>query len=393
MDTADETKDKIEDNAEDKIAGTDSAGPGGFKVLHVRASNFFGGPEKQIAEHLRLLKRTPVRPMVCGFQEKGLETELVRRARVLELPAFSIPSFSAYDPAQILRLRTILRKERPEILCSHDYRSTILSWMARANLPVRQVAFLRGITKENLKVALYYRMERALLRKMDHVVVVSKEQKSFLLSRGLKEDRVSCVPNAVKVETEGVPSKLLSKFRGKSIVATAGRLSPEKGHEYLIKAMPRVVASKPDAVLFIFGDGPLREHLEKLSKSVGCENSIHFLGYVPGFSSLLRDVQLFVLPSLSEGVPNALLEALSAARPVVATKVGGVPEMILTGETGLLVPPGNSDQLAESMIELLSAPGFAGSLGRAGQERVRRSYSFERQLELLIEVYTKTLAA
>lgn len=374
------------------IITSDSDNSPGPKVMHVRATNFFGGPEKQIVEHLRLLKRTQIQPLLCSFHEKGVETELARRTRALEVSTFSIPSLSAYDPAQILRLRNILTSENPDLLCSHDYRSTVLSLMARIYLPVRQIAFLRGITKENLKVALYYKIERSLLQRMDHVVVVSKEQRDSLISQGLREDKVSWVPNAVKTEPDSTSSKLLGKFRGKTIIATAGRLSPEKGHEYLIKAMPRVISSKSDAVLFIFGEGPLREHLTKLAQKEGCADSIHFLGYVPGFSSFLRDVHLFVLPSLTEGLPNALLEALSAARPVVATSVGGVPEIVSSGETGLLVSPGNSDQLADAMIELLSAPGFAATLGRAGQERVKRSYSFERQLELLTEVYTKTLA-
>ena len=380
-------------NTPNTINTLDTVGPPEVRVMHIRASNFFGGPEKQVVEHMRLLKRTQVQPLLCSFHEKGDETELVGRARALGIRTFSVPCRSAYDPAQILRLRKIFSSEKPELVCTHDYRSTFLSLIARARLPVRQIAFLRGITKENLKVSLYYKMENWFLKRMDHVVVVSKEQQNLLVLQGLPVYKVSLVPNAVEIEQDSTPSTLLSKFRGKTIIATAGRLSPEKGHEYLIAAMPRVIAGRRDAVLVLFGDGPLRDRLTRLAERVGCANSIHFLGYVPGFSSFLKDIDLFVLPSLMEGLPNALLEALAAAKPVVATTVGGVPEIVANGKTGLLVSPRDSGQLAGAMIELLSDPGFASALGQAGQDAIRKSYSFEKQLQLLMEVYTKTLAA
>ncbi|MCX5799986.1 MAG: glycosyltransferase family 4 protein [Candidatus Eisenbacteria bacterium] len=389
------------------------------KVMHVRASNFFGGPEKQIVEHLKLLRGTQIEALLCSFYENGKETELARRANALGIRSFSVPCISAYDPTQVLRLRKLFKTQRPELICTHDYRSTFLCLVGRAGLPARQIAFWRGTTRENLKVALYYKLENWLLRRMDHVVVVSREQQNVLASRGLPENKVSLVPNAVSVEREkqddraehrrnegeaaqcDVPadagsddglSALFSKFCGKTIIATAGRLSPEKGQEYLIEAMPRVLASEKEAVLLVFGDGPLRDHLARLAEKIGCADSIHFLGHVPGLASSLRNVDLFVLPSLTEGLPNVLLEALAAATPVIATAVGGVPEIVVNGETGILVSPGESGQLARAITELLSDPGLARAMGQAGQEAIRRSHSFEGQLRLLTEVYTKTLA-
>jgi glycosyltransferase involved in cell wall biosynthesis len=396
--------------------------------MHVRASNFFGGPEKQIVEHLRLLQRIQNEPLLCSFYEKGRETELARRGKALGIPTFSVPCLSAYDPTQVLRLRELFNSQTPDLVCTHDYRSTFLCLVGRVRLPVRQIAFWRGTTRENLKVVLYYKLENWLVKRMDHVVVVSKEQQNFLMSHGLPENKVSLVPNAVEIEqdrTEGRAEQaqkkgnagqyekqgpagqlerqgnekqgsrrtiLFNKFCGKTIIGTAGRLSPEKGHEYLIGAMPYVLAAKKDAVLLVFGDGPLRNDLTRLAEKAGCGNSIHFLGFVPDFSSFLENIDLFVLPSLIEGLPNVLLEALAAAKPVVATAVGGVPDIVVNGETGVLIPPGDSRQLAEAMIRLLSDPGLAKAMGQAGKEAIRKSHSFDKQLQLLMEVYTKTLA-
>ena len=379
----------------DKIIAPDAISFPEIRAMHIRASNFFGGPEKQILEHLKLLKKGQIQPLLCSFCEKGGETELAVRARALGIRSFSVRCLGAYDPAQVLRLRKIFTREKPHLVCTHDYRSTFLSLIARPMLPVRQIAFLRGVTKENLKVALFYKIENRLLRGMDHVVVVSKKQQDSVIVKGCPAGKVSLVPNAVEIELDdnlSTPSTLLRKFRGKTIIATAGRLSPEKGHEYLIEAMPRVTAGRKDAVLLVFGDGPLREHLTRLAGKVGCGDSIHFLGYVPGFSSFLKDIHLFVLPSLMEGLPNALLEALAAAKPVVATAVGGVPDIVTDRKTGIVVLPRDSARLGDAITELLSDRGLAQALGLAGQEVIRESYSFEKQLRLLMDVYKKTLS-
>jgi len=368
-----------------------------MKVMHVRATNFFGGPEKQIIEHLRLLQATEVRPFLVSFYEKGRETELASRARALGVPVSSLPCLSAYDPMQLVRLRTLFSAERPELICSHDYRSTFISSIARAGLPARQIAFWRGITRENPKVALYYKIESRLLGKMDHVVVVSREQQRLLISRGLPSRKVSLVPNAVRVtgphgDEQAVRlAELFNGLRGRKIIATAGRLSPEKGHKYLIGAMQSVTADMKDAVLLIFGEGPLRRELMQLAERLRCADSIYFLGFVPEFSSFLREIDLFVLSSLAEGLPNALLEALAAAKPVVATSVGGVPEIVTDGQTGILVSPGDSVGLARAITKVLCDPALANSMGQAGREAVRKSYSFEEQLRLLAQVYEKTL--
>jgi len=389
------------------IDSPDRIGSPNIRVMHIRASNFFGGPEKQIVEHLKMLQKRGISSLACSFYENRAETDFIMKTRSLGIPSFSIRCLSAYDSGQIFRLRRLLSRERPDLVCTHEYRSTFLTYVARTGLPTRQIAFWRGTTRENLKLSAYYKIESSLMRRMDRVAVVSRKQQTLLISHGLPETKISLVPNAVEVPLpeEGRSEKLrdsersdplaplFAPFRGMAIIATAGRLSPEKGHRYLIEAMPRVLASKKDTVLLIFGDGPLRTELARLAERIGCGASVHFLGFVPGFGSLLRDIDIFVLPSLLEGLPNALLEAMAAAKPVVATDVGGVPDLVVDGKTGLLVSPRDASRLAEAITLLLSDSGFARTMGLAGRESVRKSYSFERQFQLLAEAYSKTLAA
>ncbi len=370
-----------------------------IKVIHVRASNFFGGPEKQIVRHLSLLRDSDIDSVVCSFHEAGKEAELVSRSRELGLTSLSVPCSNAYDPRQISRLRSIFIRQRPQVVCTHDYRSNFLSRLAKTGLGAAHVAFWRGTTRENLKVRLFQWAERPLLKAADRVVVVSREQRDLLISSGFSEKKVAVVHNAVDVgsvvgrhpDSESASREwtaLLGRFSGKTIIASVGRLSPEKGHEHLIRAVSTVHGNRPDVVLLIIGEGPLRRELTGLVRELGSGEFVHLLGLVPDFASFAGRIDLFVLPSVSEGLPNALLEAMAAARPVVATSVGGVPEVVTDGKSGLLVSPGNSDEMAGAMLRVLSDSELAGKLGLQGREAVRESFSFERQCGLLVDVYS-----
>jgi len=367
-----------------------------IRAAHVRASNFFGGPEKQILGHALYALRTPgtgIRAIVFSFDEKGRETELVARARAARIEARSIPCLTAYDPRQISRLRRSLEGVSPDVVCTHDYRSSLLCSLALRGSGVPQIAFWRGVTRENLKVRLFHRVERRVLEAVDHVVVVSKEQRSFLTGRGFPPEKVTLAPNAVDVQGPAGPPQrrrlesIVGKLEGRTVLVTASRLSPEKGLSHLLDAMPRILRQNQDVTLLVFGDGPLRHRLSSQVERLGCAENVRFAGLVPDFASLVVEVDIFVLPSLSEGLPNALLEAMAASRPVVATSVGGVTDLLLDGENGLLVAPADSGALASAVLRLASDSELAGRLGQSAQATVRRTYSFAAQCELLDIVY------
>jgi glycosyltransferase involved in cell wall biosynthesis len=394
-----------------------------MRILHVRASNFFGGPEKQILGQAKVGSNRGLETHVASFCEKGRETELVARARRSGLEAHSIRCSNAYDPGQILRLRGLLRRLRPELVCTHDYRSTALSWVALRGAGVPQIAFWRGVTREDLKVTFYYWLERRFLNAVDHVVAVSEEQRSWLAEKRVPRDRVSLVPNAVDIACDKSSARtevsarsdcsgadhavtgpsgtstgsarrlasVIGETEGRVLIATAGRLSPEKGQNFLLEAMPKMIASRSDVMLLMFGEGPKGKRLRAAASELGCAQHVRFPGFVDDFASLARDVDVFVLPSLAEGLPNVLLEAMAASRPVVATKVGGIVDLLVDGQNGLLVPPADSDALASAILRLLSDRELAARLGRCAQETVRDSYSFARQFELLEEIYRRVI--
>lgn len=178
--------------------------------------------------------------------------------------------------------------------------------------------------------------------------------------------------------------------KGDILIATAGRISPEKAQEVLIEAFARIKGEHPKASLLIIGDGPSRRALEGLARERNAEG-VRFLGFRTDMDQIMCAIDLFVLPSLTEGLPNVILEAFACKKPVVATAVGGVPEIVDHGKSGLLVPPKRPDLLAEAIQALLRDPERRRAMGEAGYERVRRDFTFEAQAGKLEGIYEEII--
>jgi glycosyltransferase involved in cell wall biosynthesis len=164
-------------------------------------------------------------------------------------------------------------------------------------------------------------------------------------------------------------------------------LRAEKGHDTLLAAVPRILARHPGASVTLVGDGPRREALETLARALGVSAAVHFLGECRDVAPVLAGHDLFVLPSRSEAFPNALIEAMATALPVVATSVGGIPEVVRSGENGLLVPPDDPPALADAIVALMDDPARAAALGRAARADVERHYTIDRMVEQFEQLY------
>jgi glycosyltransferase involved in cell wall biosynthesis len=167
------------------------------------------------------------------------------------------------------------------------------------------------------------------------------------------------------------------------------RLDPQKGLGDLLEAAARV----PDASFVVAGDGPDRERLGETARSLGLHDRVCFLGHRDDVPDLLRSCDVFVLPSLYEGFPLSVLEAMAAGKPVIATAVGGTPEAVSDGETGFLVPPGDPSALAAAIRAVLSDPVLARRLGSAGRERACRTFSAAEMVRHVVRLYEDILKA
>jgi len=258
----------------------------------------------------------------------------------------------------------------------------------------------RGWTSESMKVRLYEILDRTHLRWLDGVVAVSEGQAKKVRRAGVPEEKLAVIRNAARPGSFGKPTGsgravLHSCFLspGERIVVSAGRLSPEKGFHVLIEAARQVCEADPGVRFVIFGEGTQRPDLERRIAAGGLEERFALPGFRDDLDDILPNADLFVLPSFTEGLPNVILEASAAGVAVVATAVGGTPEVVGAGETGLLVSPGDARGLAAAMQQVLCDATLRRKLGLAGREFVRQNFTFEAQAREYVKLLERVRRA
>src|SRR5262249_51385632 len=243
------------------------------------------------------------------------------------------------------------------LLCCHGYKANLVGRWAARRLGIPVVAVSRGWTGENLRVRLYEQLDRVHLRWMNHVVCVSQAQAAKVAAAGGPASRLSVIYNAVEMERfggadPGEQDRLAALFATppRRIVGAAGRFSPEKGFDILLQAA-EVVCRRDSSVGFaIFGDGSLRPRLEAELAALRLNGRVILPGFRRDLDAVLPCLDVLVLPSYTEGLPNVVLEAFAAGVPVVATAVGGTPELVRQDVNGLLVPPGDPSALTGALV-------------------------------------------
>jgi glycosyltransferase involved in cell wall biosynthesis len=227
---------------------------------------------------------------------------------------------------------------------------------------------------------------------VDLFLCASNAIQSMLVSDGVPASRIMTVHEGVDLEHVAAAPPLdihteLWLPRGAPIVGNVAALVPHKGHRYLIQAAAIVVRQIPDARFVILGTGELESALRTQIKHLHLEQHILLAGFRPDVLSLQKGFDLFAMSSLTEGLGTTLLDAMAIGQAIVATRAGGIPEMIIHDQTGLLVPPHDADALAAAIVQLLRDPERRTRLGAAGHERVRSSFSVERMVQATLDAY------
>jgi len=366
------------------------------RVVHLIATDFLGGPERQILGHMAALDRTAFEPVAASFCERGRPNEFLEAARERGYLCWELEARGKVDRTVLARLRKILSERDVAVLCVHGYKAHVLGRLATRGLGIPVLPFVRGFTAENWRVCAYEWLDRQLLRRSPMVVVVSQALKETIVRCGVRPTRVAVVHNAVDLDRMAPPSGGPTRAEIKAsmglsqhvrLAISVGRLSSEKGHRYLVAAAPRIVSEVPTAKLALVGDGAEAPGIRQQITDLGLNGCVVLAGFRRDVPALLRAADVFVLPSLSEGLPNAALEALAAGVPTVATAVGGTPEVVRHEQTGLLVPSQDPGALAEAVVRLLRDRELAGRLAREGRRLVEREFTFGRQARALEALY------
>jgi glycosyltransferase involved in cell wall biosynthesis len=354
-------------------------------VVHLTASPFFGGPERQMIGLARSLPADH-RSTFLSFAERGLCRPFVERLRADGFAAVKLRHNAPHFRAAIQEIADHLARARADVLCCHGYKADLLGWRAARRVGVPVVAVSRGWTAATLKVRLYEALDRLSLHAMDAVVCVSESQAAKVRRAGVPPHRVHVIRNAIDTDRFERPDptyrqRLLALFPRpvRQVVGAAGRLSAEKGFGVLVEAAAEVLETEPDTGFALFGDGPLREVIDSRIGALGLRYYVLLPGFRADLDDFIAALDLMVLPSFTEGLPNVVLEAFAAQVPVVATAVGGTPEVVDDGVSGYLVPPGDPTALADRIRDVLRNDVRRQEMGRRGNGRVQADFTFAAQ--------------
>jgi glycosyltransferase involved in cell wall biosynthesis len=368
-------------------------------IVHLTASTFFGGPERQMLGLAGALPRW-VRSSFVSFSEGGRSAEFLNQVREAGHGVIPLESDFPRVRATLRELCDRLRDASAQLLLSHGYKSNILGRIVARKLGIPIVGVSRGWTGESWKVSSYEWLDRIHLRFMDRVVCVSEGQAKKVRRLRVDRSRIRVIPNGARLnsfrDTDPEDRDRLRSFfpdfrDGDRIVLTAGRLSPEKGFDILIEASAKVRTEMPRTFFILFGEGSEKTKLQSLIVKYKLADCFVLGGFRGDLDRFLPWVDLVVSSSHTEGLPNVLLEAASASRPIVATRVGGTPEVVGHRVNGLLVPAGNADELARAMVTVLDDPDLARGYGVAGRVRMEQRFSFEAQARAYRELFDELL--
>ncbi len=334
--------------------------------------------------------------LVSGLAARGVESLLVcpfGSALAAEsypepVSVFALPMSGDLDLPFVGRIRRLVKTHHPDLVHLHSRRGA--DWLGGIGAALAGVPAVlsRRVTnpEPGWVVPIKYRL-------FDRVIAISRAIAEGMAEAGVPESKIRLVHSAVPRPdplTRRPRGQLLSEFElpdNALIIGMAAQFIPRKGHEVLMSAIPRVTERYPAARFLLFGQGPLQERIRARVEQDGLSQWVRFPGFRKDLASYLGRLDLLVHPALDEGLGIVLLEACAAGVPVIATPVGGVPEVIRDRVNGLLVPPGDAEALAGALMRLLEAKDLRIRLGRAGREIVEQEFSVDRMVEGNLRVY------
>jgi glycosyltransferase involved in cell wall biosynthesis len=369
-----------------------------LRLLAVLEARTITGPAKNLLEFCRLARMLPGGPVetaIVTWRRPGQRggDEFLEAAGSADVEVEVVEEMSAFDRQSIAALRAIVERRHPDILQTHAVKSHFL---LRASGLARQrpwVAFHHGYTFQDAKMRAYNLLDRWSLRAAVRIVTVSRAFAQQLAERGVAPDRITVVQNAIEpdwLERGGVSREQARRDLGvasdQPLVIAVGRLSREKAFDVLLQGFG-IFKRQQEARLVIVGEGPERGNLERQAMALGVSQKVRIAGQVREVRPYYAAADVVVISSVTEGSPNVLLEAMAARVPVVATAVGGIPEIVTNEESALLVPAGDPPALVGALLRVLSGPDDANTRAARAHKLIVERHSPEARARRLAELY------
>ena len=363
------------------------------RVLHVRSSAGFFGAERVITTLLDELPNHGVAPSLAVFENHvNGDQALLDRAGEQGLDVHELPCRGQISPGAVSALRRLAQDRRIDCIHTHDYKSHVHGLAAARQLGIPTVATLHGWISSDLRRRLYRSVERALLPLFEAVTVVSSEMAERLQQlRWWRPRRLLTVGNAVDTRrfsdrTAGFGRAHWGLDKDDFVFGVIGRLSDEKGQVLLIDAFAKIAAARSRVHLLLVGDGPDRDRLASRARELSLTDRIHLAGSQREVERALRDLDCYVSPSRTEGMPMVILEAMASGVPIIATRVGAIPDMLADG-AGRLVPREDVLALAQAMAAAADGELDLGEMATRARDRCVQQYSVSAQADQFARIY------
>ena len=370
-----------------------------MRVLHLISSGGMYGAEAVILNLSRELNADE-RDLSClgVFAHAGQPVPVLHEEALRsQVRSDLLPCKGQIDPSMLKEIRSAVDRVGAEIVHAHGYKADIYAYLAlRGRHRPALVSTCHTWYDNDLAVRLYGAADRWVLRSFDQVVAVSVEVQKRLLDAGVSGDRIQLIRNGISVAPFGKAMEARAQraaSRAGLRVGLVGRLAPEKGVDHFLRAVARIADRIPEATFVVAGDGPERGTLDSLLGELGLRWRAELLGPQANMEQLYASLDVLVSASRQEGLPMALLEGMASGLPLVATRVGAVPEVVIDGQTGFLVESGDVESLAEHMERLLRDASLRNTFGAAGQARILDQFSAQRMATDYRSVYRKAVAA
>jgi glycosyltransferase involved in cell wall biosynthesis len=363
------------------------------KVLQLISSGGYYGAENMLLNLCASQQKAGCEnSLMLFYNVHAPNVEFYERARRRGLSVRMLHCQGRADWRAVRQIEDCIQDDGIELLHTHGYKADLYGYVAarRSGKPI--VATCHNWVGGTAALGIYNHLDRMALKRFHGLAAVSDSVAQRLLNSGVAATKIRTIANGIDVEPfeRALPSPALN-FDGNKVIGMVARLDLQKGFECLLRAAHQLCGIFPALKVVIAGEGPDRQAIENMIQRFGLQSSVILAGHHSDMPGIYAAIDIFVLPSLNEGLPMTILEAMAASKPVIATRVGAIPSVIKEGETGLLVDPGDADGLRDALARLLSDSDLCQRLGAAGHDWVRRNYTSEAMAMKYRQMYGEVL--
>jgi glycosyltransferase involved in cell wall biosynthesis len=361
-----------------------------MKVLQLISSSYgYYGAERVCVTLAAELEKIGVESVVGAFRNAHKEThlEVLKQAHQCGLKTEEVSCKGRFDWNSVVAIRGLVKRHGIDIIHCHNIKPNLYSWLAARKSDVALISTCHSLKLGTLESWLISVLDRCILHAFDRVVLVSDEMKTQVRRFALPADTIY---NGIDLGPFSRPKSDMREkmnWTQRPVIGAIGRLSPEKGIKYLLRAAAKVLEVIPNAMFLIVGDGPDRQSLEAEATALGVQASVCFLGMREDIPELLSCMDVLAMPSLTEGTPLALLEAMASGLAVVASRVGSIPVVVQDRVSGIMVSPGDANALAAGLVDLLLDNGARLRVGQIARETVEMNFSAASMARSYLQVY------